>query len=205
MSPGTSRITRKSKLKPEWREVFLTAKYFREKPDYFKDGLQAFTNYFDEPSNDIEYAIIELLNQEQIDYSDKKIEYWFQHQIAGQSLAPHCDYNHNVREAMPLEEGGKWLHNTDTKYTMSPVTLACYLEAIDLVGGELCISECTWFNHPNPTVIIAGDIEQYPYETYTPVQDDLLHFEGSRYFHWINKVEQGERKSMMINFWPKDI
>tara|TARA_R110000822_G_scaffold5031_5_gene21785 strand:+ start:6454 stop:7071 length:618 start_codon:yes stop_codon:yes gene_type:complete len=205
MPHGTSRIIQSSKLKPEWREVLLTAEYFKNKPVNLTD-LSAFTNYFD-PEGDInliESTIIEFLDNEQFYYKDKKIEYWFQHQVTGQNLAPHCDYNHSVREAIGIDDG-KWLHEADKTQVMSPVTIGCYLECNNLLGGELCISEYDWFEHPTPTFIDPDDIVKHPYEMFVPEQDDVIYFEGSKYFHWINDVKRGERKSMMINFWQKDL
>jgi hypothetical protein len=48
-------------------------------------------------------------------------------------------------------------------------------------------------------------IKNSPHETFMPRDNDIIYFEGSRYFHWINTVVEGERKSMMINFWPGDM
>lgn len=203
MSHGTSRIIKKSYLEPELKSVFLTAPFFKEKPS---PGIGSATNYFkwNEPKTDIEYSIISLLNKENIEYSGKYIEYWFQHQVKGQSLLPHCDYNHIVR-INDRGRGGSWLHEADKDLIMSPVTIACYLQVGNTIGGELCISEKDWFGYENPFRVTTEDIKQYPYEQYMPRDNDILYFEGSKYFHWINPVIEGERKSMMINFWPEDM
>lgn len=198
MSPGTSKIIKKSQLDKDTAEVFLSAKYFESKPVFIR--LDNFSNSFkwDNPTSEIERAIVSLLDKEKIDYNNMTIEYWFQHQKLGEQLRPHCDYNHNVRagSAIDFDVPGK---------VMSPITIGCYLQVENMTGGELCISDHTWFNEPNPLSINSSDIMKYPYETYVPQLYDILYFEGSRYYHWINRVESGERKSMMINFWPEDM
>lgn len=207
MSHGTSKIIKKSVLSPELRDVFLTAKHFVEKPRLL--NLEEWTNYFDpsEPKTEIEHAILKLLELEEFDASDKIIEYWFQHQLPGQYLAPHCDYNHIIREKL-VEADSNWILTADKKNIMSPVTVGCYLKIGNTTGGELCISDKDWFDDQNP-LYHTGDqldiIRNYPYETFMPRDDDIIYFEGSKYFHWINPVIEGERKSMMINFWPKDL
>jgi hypothetical protein len=206
MSLGQSKIIKKSNLKPEWRDVFLTAKFFTQKPVH-TGNLEEFTNYFTStnPTNNVQKYILELLDQEGIDYSNKKIEYWFQHQVPGQSLPPHCDYNHSIREAMRWNDKDRWLHTVDKTKVMSPVTLACYIEVENMVGGDLCISDVDWTTVNDLSGISNEYLEQYPYEVHTPVLDEVLHFEGSRYYHWITPVRQGSRKSMLINFWPTDL
>ena len=207
MYPGNSKITKKSTLSNELKELFLTAPYFEAKPTSF--NLEEYTNFFkwNEPKTDIEHAIITLLDLEDYNYTGKIIEYWFQHQINGQSLAPHCDYNHLIRNES-LINSGDWIHTVDKNLVMSPVTIGCYLKVGNMIGGELCISEKDWFDYAEPLKFTANDIENvksYPYEQYMPRDNDILYFEGSRYFHWINPVIEGERKSMMINFWPEDM
>lgn len=198
MSPGTSKIIKKSQLDKDTAEIFLTAKYFKSKPMLI--SLDNFSNSFrwDNPVSDIERAIVSLLDKEEISYNNMIIEYWFQHQKQGQGLAPHCDYNHVVRAESQI-------NFDDLEKVMSPITIGCYLQVENMTGGELCISDHTWFNEPNPLSINKSDILKHPYETYMPQLYDILYFEGSRYYHWINRVESGERKSMMINFWPLDL
>lgn len=198
MSPGTSKIIKKSRLDKDTAEVLLSAKYFESKPTLI--SLDSFSNSFkwDSPTSEIEHAIISLLDKEEISYNSKTIEYWFQHQKQGQELRPHCDYNHNVR-------AGSAINFDVPEKVMSPFTIGCYLQVEDMTGGELCISDHTWFNEPNPLSINSSDVKKHPYETYAPQLYDILYFEGSRYYHWINRVESGERKSMMINFWPEDM
>ncbi len=36
------------------------------------------------------------------------------------------------------------------------------------------------------------------------IKKAVLYFEGSRYYHWINEVKSGSRKSILINFWNDD-
>lgn len=207
MYHGNSKITKKSTLSNELKEIFLSASYFKTKPTTY--NLEDYTNYFrwDKPKTEIENAIIRLLEIEECTFTNKIIEYWFQHQVKGQSLAPHCDYNHIIRNEV-LTSSGEWLHTVDKAIIMSPITIGCYLKVGNMIGGELCISEKDWFDTADPLRFVGNDLENiksYPYEQYMPRDNDILYFEGSKYFHWINPVIEGERKSMMINFWPEDM
>jgi hypothetical protein len=194
-------------LSPELASVFLTAPYFETKPPIH--NLEDFTNLFvwNEPKTQIEYSILKLLEIEGYDYSDKMIEYWFQHQLQGQALAPHCDYNHTIR-SNSFEGGGGWLHSFPKELVMSPITIGCYLQIGNTTGGELCISDMDWFDLAKPLFLDDNDMQKIRsahYETFMPRDGDIVYFEGSKYFHWINPVIEGERKSMMINFWPLDL
>ena len=114
----------------------------------------------------------------------------------------HCDYNHKVREH--ILDQGQWLHTVEKEKIMSPITIGCYLEATNLEGGDLVISQHTWFDEVTPTFIdehMQLRIDSAPCERYTPQVDGVIYFEGSKHFHWIEEVTSGERKSMMINFW----
>lgn len=207
MSHGISKIIKKSVLREELKEIFLTAKYFDTKP--VTRNLEEYTNHFkwNEPKTQIEYAVLKLLELEEYDSSNKIIEYWFQHQLPGQSLGPHCDYNHKIR-SIPLNHGGKWLHDYPRELVMSPITIGCYLKIGNTTGGELCISDKDWFDVQDPLVYSEACLQEImscPYETFMPRDNDVIYFEGSRYFHWINPVIEGERKSMMINFWPETL
>lgn len=42
-------------------------------------------------------------------------------------------------------------------------------------------------------------------EYYAPTTGDIVLFHGSEHFHWIEPLRKGERKSLLMNFWPKDI
>jgi 2OG-Fe(II) oxygenase superfamily len=211
--PGDSKIIRRSKLSPELRDTFLQARYFSSKPilempmNGMAPDLSYFTNYLipAHPNSFIDEAVLAFLDNEKFDYTNKKIEYWFQHQVPGQELLPHCDHNHHAREVIYQDVGGKWLHTVDKDKVMSPITIACYLQADSLEGGELCISSRSWLDEATPTILYTDITNAYLYETYIPVVDDVLYFEGSRYYHWIRPVMAGERKSMMINFWPLDL
>ena len=203
MSHGDSLIISKSKIKPEYREIFLTAKYFYEKPDFH--NIVELSTFFlpDNPENQIEETIVKFLNEEQYDYTGKCIEYWFQHQIEGWSLAAHCDYNHHVRA--DISDGGAWIHTVDQNRIVSPITIGCYLLADNLEGGELGISSHTWLDEKTPLQLdedLQERIKNSKIEYYQPKVDDVLYFEGSKHYHWIEEVKSGERKSMMINFWP---
>lgn len=186
------------------KEVFLTAPYFEKKPNTF--NLEDYTNFFkwNKPKTEIEHGILQLLDLEQYDYTDKYIEYWFQHQVKGQLLRPHCDYNHMIRKGHIVQDSS-WIHTVDRNKVMSPITIGCYLKVGNMVGGELCISELDWFDQPEPMKVDVERIEKHAHEVYVPRDNDIVYFEGSKYYHWINQVKEGERKSMMINFWPLDL
>jgi hypothetical protein len=198
MSPGESKIIRKSRIDPSLRDTLLTH-------DHLVKGFASYsyddrTNYFtsNNPQNLIDQTVIKFLDAEEFDYRDKDIEYWFQKKTVGESLSAHCDYNMFVRNGTISAD---YEHK---EYIMSPITLSVYLDiSDDLTGGELCISSKDWFDYPDPIYVIF-DLERnnYPYETYSPVQDEVLYFHGSTYYHWINMVNSGHRTSMLINFWP---
>jgi hypothetical protein len=204
MSHGQSKITKRSVLSAELADVFLTAPYFERKPATV--NLEDYTNFFrwNEPKTQIEYAVLKLLEMERYDCSGKIIEYWFQHQVSGQRLQPHCDYNHLIRKGSIMQDS-TWLHTVDKSLVMSPITIGCYLKVGNTIGGELCISDLEWFDCPEPMNVDVEAIKNSPHETFMPRDNDVVYFEGSRYFHWINTVIEGERKSMMINFWPGDM
>ena len=204
MSHGQSKITKRSVLSPELTNIFLTAPYFEVKPNTI--NLEDYTNFFkwNEPKTQIEYAVLKLLEIEQYDCTNKIIEYWFQHQVTGQQLAPHCDYNHLLRKSSIVQDSS-WIHGVDKSLVMSPITIGCYLKVGNTVGGELCISDLDWFDYPKPMNVDIEGIKNSSHETFMPKDNDIIYFEGSRYFHWIAPVIEGERKSMMINFWPFDL
>ncbi len=206
MSHGDSLIISKSKLNPEYRDIFLSARHFHEEPNYW--DLSSLTNWFDpsNPTNQIDETVLKFLDDEGYDYSKNQIEYWFQHMHSGRELAPHCDYNHKVREFGP-GDGGQWIHDANKEEVMSPITIALFLELTNLEGGAFMISHHTWFNEPAPLFLddeTKSRIYNAPTEKYNPEVDDVIYFEGSKYYHWIENVAKGERKSMNINFWPRD-
>jgi hypothetical protein len=196
-------IISKSRLTQPIRDILLTAKYFSTKPTSATD-LSSYSNSFvwNSPVSLIEKSIITMLDNEKYNYKNKLIEYWFQHQIKSQGLEPHCDYNHIIRKES-LTQDGSWLHTCKKTDIMSPVTISCYLQT-SMSGGELCISDQTWFDYATPLSVNSNIIKSFPYKMYSPEVDDIFYFNGSKYFHWINPVLEGERKSMQINFWDND-
>jgi len=199
MFHGTSKIINHSEIDNELRETFLEHNFFK--------GPHYRTNYFDynNPENDFDRAVLRLLNNEEFNYKGFKIEYWFQDKNAGTALPPHCDYNEYIRK-MGVNEPADWVHTIEKELLMSPITLAVYLEVSnDLIGGELVISEQTWFDIETPLTLTEEDmnlIRSKASTVYKPVQGEILYFYGSSNYHWINEVVQGNRKSMLINFWP---
>lgn len=196
MSLGHSKIIHKSSISDLTRQILLTHEYFTSKDPTIQ------TNFIKEASTDIDKTVLELLTNENIDYSNKVIEYWFQYQTEGGLLTPHCDFNCFVRKDVPQENVGEYLKTvTDLEQYLSPITLSCYLEVSDdMVGGNLCISNYTWEDNVSIDTILNSE-----YEKYFPTQNEVLHFYGSTYYHWIDKVISGTRKSMLINLWPNDI
>jgi hypothetical protein len=145
-------------------------------------------------------AVLELLYEQGLDLDRPYVEYWYQEQTAGQDLWPHVDFNDKLR--LRLSHG----ESIPPEKLMSPITIACYLETNDLEGGELCISEKSWLEYEReiqPVEALREELFKYSYEMYKPQQNEVLYFEGSRWYHWINPVKSGSRRSMLINFWDE--
>lgn len=187
MYPGNSKIIHRSTLDEDLRIRFIAG--FNQGPNYF--DRNAATNSTDE-------AVLEFLDREQFSCNKQYVEYWYQAQEVSGDLWPHVDFNDKLR--LRLQEG----ENVDRRELMSPMTIACYLETIDLVGGEFCISERSWLDYEreiSPVEALKEELLKYTHESYAPTQGAVLYFEGSRYYHWINPVKKGFRRSMLINFW----
>lgn len=189
MFHGKSRIIRKSSIDDDLRLVLLAS-------------LARNTTYFayDDPKTVSDRAVLEFLDREQFRCNKKYIEYWFQDKSSDENLWPHVDFNDMLR--LRLAKG----EQISRERLMSPITISCYLDIQDLEGGEFCISECSWLNYEReiqPEEALREEISKYIYESYKPVTGDVLYFEGSRYYHWINKVLSGTRKSVLINFWDE--
>ena len=203
MSHGTSLVTKESNISEELRLTLLKHPFFHH--SYRFDLQDTFIE--GQPKSEYDSAVFQFLEDEQYDYSDRCIEYWFQsyNSTLATGLTPHCDYNFIYRQKMKLE-GDDWPHRVDKNLIVSPMTIAVYLEiSDDLTGGELCISSRTWYEDPEPANITLDHVLQFPYDTITPTQSQVLYFMGSENYHWVNKVNTGIRKSMLINFWPKKL
>jgi hypothetical protein len=203
MSHGTSRVIKEDKISDELRCILLKHPYFY---NTYRFDLQD-TFIKEQPVSEYDSAVLQFLDDQQFDYSGRCIEYWFQNYNSTHSagLSPHCDYNFIYRQKMKLESND-WPHKVDKNLIVSPMTLAVYLEiSDDLTGGELCISSRTWYEDPEPANITLDHVLQFPYDTITPKQNQVLYFMGSENYHWVNKVNTGIRKSMLINFWPKEL
>lgn len=152
---------------------------------------------YDKPVTEHDYLVLELLDDLSYSYYGNKIEYWFQDLCAGKELRAHFDFNYEV----------DLVNITDKSLLMSPVTIVVYLEVSDdLVGGDLCISDVDWTTLDNPWIssdIFEETIDLSSFDRFSPKEGEVLMFEGSRYFHWIEKVERGTRKSLLINFWDE--
>ena len=166
------------------------------------EGLSTSTqmHYFDlnAPTNAIDKAVLEFLDREQFGCNKTHIEYWFQSQEGSGDLWAHVDFNEKLRDRINAGE------KLQPKELMSPITISCYLEAIDLEGGEFCVSERSWLDYErelNPPEVLKEELLKYTHESFQPTKGAVLYFEGSRYYHWINEVKRGSRKSMLINFW----
>ncbi len=194
---GTSKIIHRSRIDPDKVEILLQHPYFTEK---------TFTNqttfiYDGEVKSVFDETVMALLKDENIDTSERIVEYWFQEQTTSQDLKPHCDFNHLARNGpTKLME---WAITDSKELFMSPFTMAVYLTVSDdMEGGELCISSISW-EDDGIFAKTLDDLSPYPFEKFTPSVNDIVYFNGSSYFHWIAPVIQGTRRSMLINFWPK--
>lgn len=190
MFHGNSRLIRKSYVDEDLAQIFLAE----------SSTNTNYTNYFlkSSPASEIHRAILEFLNRQGFGCSNKYIEYWFQKRQIDDGHWPHVDFNEFTRKKLADGE------TVPPEKLMSPITIACYLETDDLEGGEFCISERSWLDYEReiqPAEALLEELHKYTYETYKPTAGDVLYFEGSRYYHWINKITRGTRKSMLINFW----
>lgn len=189
MYPGTSKIIRKSSIDEDLISLFVKAS---------TPGAHYF--HVNKPTNDVDHAVLEFLKRQQFGCSREYIEYWFQEKETGQDLWPHVDFNDKLR--IKLSEG----ELISPERLMSPITIACYLEVNQMEGGELCISDRSWLDYEReiqPVEELRKEMYRYSYESISPKQGDVLYFEGSRYYHWINTVSNGSRKSMLMNFWDE--
>ena len=189
MYHGNSRIIRRSTLDEDIRLTFL-------------EGLNRHTNmhYFDRnaPTNKTDEAVLEFLDREQFNCNKTHIEYWYQAYKSSGDLWPHVDFNEKLRHRIDAGE------KLQPKELMSPITISCYLEAIDLEGGEFCISERSWLDYEkelSPPEVLKEELLKYTHESFQPTEGAVLYFEGSRYYHWVNEIKSGSRKSILINFW----
>lgn len=194
MYRGTSRIIKTSRLDEDLRSIFLSSPYFYDQT--YKNEENHFEVF--SPRNDIDRAVLDLLKREGYRYDSKYIEYWFQNHREDGKLWPHVDFNHGLR--IRLHHG----EQISPEKLMSPMTIACYLDVQDLVGGEFCISQRSWLDYEKEISdinVLEKEVLKFDYEAYLPVTGDILYFEGSRYYHWINHIFSGKRVSMLINFW----
>lgn len=189
MYHGNSRIIRRSTLDEDLRLTLL-------------EGLNKSTHmhYFNyaNPTNETDVAVLEFLDREQFNCSKTHIEYWYQSYEVSGDLWAHVDFNEKLRNRIDAGEKLK------PEELMSPITISCYLEANNLVGGEFCISERSWLDYEreiSPPEALKKELLKYTYESFQPIEGAVLYFEGSRYYHWINEVKSGSRKSILINFW----
>lgn len=160
-------------------------------------------HYFDRncPTNETDITVLEFLDRQQFNCSKTYIEYWYQSHESSGDLWPHVDFNGKLRHRI---EAGEKLKPEEL---MSPITISCYLEATDLEGGEFCISERSWLDYErelSPPEVLKEELLKYTHESFKPTEGAVLYFEGSRYYHWINEVKRGSRKSILINFWDND-
>lgn len=189
MYHGTSKIIRKSSIEDDLASLFVKAS---------TPGAHYF--HVNNPTNDVDQSVLEFLKRQKFGCSREYIEYWFQEKETGQDLWPHVDFNDKLR--IKLSQGEK----VPPERLMSPITIACYLEVNAMEGGELCISDRSWLDYEReiqPVEELRKEMYRHAYELISPKQGDVLYFEGSRYYHWINTVRSGTRKSMLINFWDE--
>lgn len=175
---------------------------------FFKDSKIVSDNYITRNTirNDVDQAVIDFLDAQGYKWEEEFVEYWFQWFGDGcerVELFPHVDFNEKIREKYRVQDAQTNI-DFSKKHLMSPITIAAYLDVSeDMVGGELCISSYDWFDS-NPFQPDLNYIKEQPYTTFKPKTHDVLYFNGSRYYHWVNPVERGSRKSVQINFWTQD-
>ena len=204
MSHGTRLVIKETVIDEATRDILLKHPYFHTYPPSFE--LQD-TLIEGQPESVYDSAVFSFLDSIEYDYTDKIVEYWFQshNAVMNRGLSPHCDYNFIYREKMKLE-GDEWPHIVPRDHIVSPITIAVYLEVTeDLEGGELCISHRSWYEEKKPATVDSDYIKTFPFDTIRPIQDRVLFFKGSEQYHWVNPITAGSRKSMLINFWPKEL
>ena len=203
MSHGTSLIIKQSSINDDLRQRLCNHPFFQT-PIYNLDHQDHFIKGSPESEHDL--TVLEFLDNEHYNYSNKYVEYWFQKYDNTHTLGlfPHCDYNDAYRSKMQ-NQSTDWPHRVDRNLITSPITIVVYLEiSADMQGGELNISHRTWYEEEFPTSVNIN-VKQYPFETIFPVQGSVIYFKGSEHYHWVNPVTQGIRKSLIINFWPPEI
>jgi hypothetical protein len=189
MYHGNSKIIRRSTLDEDLRLTLLEGLNKPTQMHYFNHA---------NPTNETDIAVLEFLDREQFNCSKTHIEYWYQSHEASGDLWAHVDFNEKLRNRIDAGEKLK------PEELMSPITISCYLEANNLIGGEFCISERSWLDYEreiSPPEALKKELLKYTYESFQPTEGAILYFEGSRYYHWINEVKSGSRKSILINFW----
>jgi hypothetical protein len=198
MSHGISKIIRKS-----FMDLGIINRILKD-PYFETAALQGDFITKSTIQNDTHQAIFDFLDSESYDYQNYTVEYWFQdfrQYKTREQLLPHVDFNSKI---WAKYQDTNDLNSFSKKHVMSPVTITTYLDVTeDMNGGELCISSFDWFNS-NPFKPDIDYIKSQPYEIYKPKSGDVLYFNGSRYYHWVNEVLTGRRKSIQINFWTED-
>ena len=199
MCDEKSLILKQSKINDELRQQLCNHPFFQT-PIYSLENQNTFIK--DHSRSEYDLAILQFLENQQYDYSNYCVEYWFQKYDNTHTLGlfPHCDYNDVYRNSLG-NIPNDWPHKEDLSLVVSPITIVVYLEIPeDMQGGELNISRRTWYEEEFP--ILAWDsIKQYPFDTITPRQGSVIYFKGSDHYHWVNPVTNGHRKSLIINFW----
>jgi hypothetical protein len=186
---GNSKIIRRSFVDEDIRLRLLEGLNKPTQMHYFN---------YNSPTNETDVTVLEFLDREQFNCNKTHIEYWYQEHKDSGDLWPHVDFNEKLRHR--INDGEK----LKPEELMSPITISCYLEATDLIGGEFCISERSWLDYErelSPPEVLKEELLKYTYESFQPFEGAVLYFEGSRYYHWINEVKRGSRKSILINFW----
>jgi hypothetical protein len=194
MYHGNSKIIRRSTIDEDLRLIFL--KGLKKQGPGFTTDMHIFAR--NAPRNEMDIAILEFLDRQQFNCNKTHIEYWYQAQEVSGALSAHVDFNEMLRHRINAGEHLK------PEELMSPITIACYLEATDLIGGEFCISHKSWLDYdkePGNPEVLREELLKYTHESFQPFEGAVLYFEGSRYYHWINEVKRGSRKSILINFW----
>lgn len=136
-------------------------------------------------------------------------EIWFKNEHARSNIHCDCmlprDYLHLVQYAPKItrKKLGIDIKFDDPILTKaySPLTIGIYYDVdINMIGGELCVSEHTIFEEEEPLLPNKELIRTKPFTFIKPQTDDTIVFSGYENFHWANETKQ-KRRSVFINTW----
>lgn len=173
------------------------------------------TMFFDVNSNltDFQQNVVDVagkyVDENVPGYVIQEIETWAQDFSSSGRLAPHCDHNCRYTVDYPMKHNlshrGEWIFALPEEQIVSPITIALYLDVSeDMDGGEFVLSHRSWKDEPQPLNIPPEHFDQFDSTTVVPKTGDVVIFKGSLFYHWIAPIRAGTRRSLLINFWPRN-